>query len=156
MLPKLLGENLCSLMSNVDRYAFSVLWKIKVDFKKNNNNNDEKKKNDSDNSNEKENEPIVTNMTILNVDYCKSIIRSQASLTYEQAQLMIDDTRKTDEITNGLRMLNRLAKYLKSQRIEKGALALASPEIKFVKDMDTQDPIDVEMYQLRDTNSMVW
>merc|ERR1712137_843228 len=28
MLPKLLGENLCSLRSNVERFAFSVLWEM--------------------------------------------------------------------------------------------------------------------------------
>ena len=28
MLPKLLTENLCSLKSNVDRLAFSVIWEI--------------------------------------------------------------------------------------------------------------------------------
>ena len=37
MLPKLLTENLCSLKSNVDRLAFSVIWemneKAEVNFK---------------------------------------------------------------------------------------------------------------------------
>lgn len=26
MLPSILGTNLCSLMANIDRFAFSVLW----------------------------------------------------------------------------------------------------------------------------------
>ena len=51
-------------MSNVDRFAFSVVWEISV------------KNNEAE---------------IVNVDYHKSVIRSKASLTYEQAQQRIDD-----------------------------------------------------------------
>lgn len=43
------------------------------------------------------------------------------------------------------RTLNRLAKILRKERMDKGALTLASPEIKFVKDEETQDPIDVDI-----------
>lgn len=52
MLPKLLTENLCSLVSKVDRLAFSVIWTM-----------DE-------------------NAKILAVRYGKSVIRSVASLHY--------------------------------------------------------------------------
>lgn len=44
----------------------------------------------------------------------------QASLTYAEAQMRIDDTTKNDDITKSLRGLNKLAKILKRQRIEKG------------------------------------
>lgn len=44
----------------------------------------------------------------------------QASLTYAEAQMRIDDTTKNDDITKSLRGLNKLAKILKKQRIEKG------------------------------------
>lgn len=44
----------------------------------------------------------------------------QASLTYAEAQMRIDDTTKNDDITKSLRGLNRLAKILKKQRIDKG------------------------------------
>ena len=45
---------------------------------------------------------------------------AQASLTYAEAQLRIDDTTMNDDITNSLRGLNKLAKILKKRRIEKG------------------------------------
>lgn len=44
----------------------------------------------------------------------------QASLTYAEAQMRIDDTNKNDDITKSLRGLNKLAKILKRRRIEKG------------------------------------
>ncbi len=59
-----------------------------------------------------------------------------------------------DEISVNLRLLNKLAKILKKKRIAAGALTLSSLEVKFIKN-ETQNPIDVEMYQLRETNSMV-
>lgn len=65
------------------------------------------------------------------------------------------DRRQNDEITTGLRVLNSLAKLLKKKRLDAGALELASTEIKFIRDQESQEPLDVEMYQLRETNSMV-
>jgi exosome complex exonuclease DIS3/RRP44 len=53
MLPKLLTENLCSLVSKVDRLAFSIIWIM-----------DE-------------------NAIIKDVKYGKSVIRSCASLHYQ-------------------------------------------------------------------------
>lgn len=35
------------------------------------------------------------------------------------------------------------------------ALVLASPEIRFLVDNETRDPLDVEVKQLKETNSMV-
>lgn len=45
---------------------------------------------------------------------------SQASLTYAEAQMRIDDSSMNDEVTKSLRGLNMLAKILKGRRIEKG------------------------------------
>ncbi|CAH1778412.1 unnamed protein product [Owenia fusiformis] len=125
MVPELLSSNLCSLRDDGDRLAFSVLWEMTNDAK------------------------------IVNTRFTKSCIRSKASLTYAQAQLIIDETSRNDELATSLRGLNRLAKILKQGRIDKGALVLASTEIRFHIDSETHDPIDVETKQLRDTNSMV-
>lgn len=48
----------------------------------------------------------------------------------------------------GLRLLNVLAKKLKSERIANGALGLASTEVRFQIDMETHDPIDVKTKEL--------
>lgn len=85
----------------------------------------------------------------MSITYTKSTIRSRAALTYAEAQARIDDERLVDDITLSLRRLNTLAKVLRRRRAERGALQLASPEVKFEIDTETHDPLDVGMYQVR-------
>ena len=125
MVPELLSSNLCSLRDDGDRLAFSCIWIM----------NDKAE--------------------ILSTRFCKSIIRSKCSLTYAQAQVMINDTSMSDPVTLGLRGLNRMAKILKANRIKQGALSLASVEIRFHVDSETHDPIDLQTKEIRETNSMV-
>ncbi|KAM9847835.1 exosome complex exonuclease RRP44 [Aulostomus maculatus] len=125
MVPELLSSNLCSLRSNVDRLAFSCIWEVTHEAE------------------------------ILKTRFTKSVINSKASLTYAEAQMRIDDTNKSDDITMSLRGLNKLAKILKRQRIEKGALTLSSLEVRFHIDSETHDPIDLQTKELMETNSMV-
>ena len=42
-----------------------------------------------------------------------------------------------------------------SENCNRGALTLASPEVKFEIDTETHDPLDVGMYQVREANQMV-
>lgn len=125
MVPELLSSNLCSLRSNVERLAFSCIWEMNH------------------------------NAEILKTRFTKSIINSKASLTYAEAQMRIDDTTMNDDITKSLRGLNKLAKILKRQRIENGALTLSSLEVRFHIDSETHDPIDLQTKELMETNSMV-
>lgn len=125
MVPDLLSSNLCSLRGNEERFAFTVIWEMNDDAK------------------------------ILRKSFFKSIIKSKAALTYAEAQMKIDDKNLNDELTVSLRLLNMLAKILKKQRVENGALSLASTEVRFAMDTETHDPIDVEKKELKETNSMV-
>ncbi|XP_067842648.1 exosome complex exonuclease RRP44 [Heptranchias perlo] len=125
MVPELLSSNLCSLRSNVERFAFSCIWEM------------------------------TWNAEILHTMFTKSVINSKASLTYAEAQMRIDDDSMNDEITMGLRRLNKLAKILKKKRIDNGALTLSSPEVRFHIDSETHDPIDLQTKELKETNSMV-
>ncbi|XP_015446383.1 exosome complex exonuclease RRP44 isoform X2 [Pteropus alecto] len=125
MVPELLSSNLCSLRCNVDRLAFSCIWEMNH------------------------------NAEILKTRFTKSAINSKASLTYAEAQMRIDSASMNDDITVSLRGLNKLAKILKKRRIEKGALTLSSPEVRFHMDSETHDPIDLQTKELRETNSMV-
>ncbi|XP_041376230.1 exosome complex exonuclease RRP44-like [Gigantopelta aegis] len=125
MVPDLLSSNLCSLRSNVDRLAFTVIWEMTKEAE------------------------------ILKSTFTKSVICSKASLTYAEAQMRIDDPKSNDDITKSLRWLNKLAKILKKKRIDNGALCLASSEVRFHVDSETHDPIDVQTKEIRDTNSMV-
>jgi exosome complex exonuclease DIS3/RRP44 len=101
MLPGLLTTDLCSLKGNVDRYAFSVLWEV------------------------------TPAADIVNVEFKKSVIHSIAALTYQQAQLLIDQPDDTNDIQGGaVKRLARLARMFRKRRIDAGALTLASPEVK--------------------------
>ena len=62
---------------------------------------------------------------------------------------------KTDSITTSCKGLRKFARILKQKRIDAGALVLASSEVKFLMDRDTNQPTDVTMYQMREANSVV-
>jgi exosome complex exonuclease DIS3/RRP44 len=101
MLPGLLTTDLCSLKGNVDRYAFSVLWEV------------------------------TPEADIVNVEFKKSVIHSIAALTYQQAQLLIDQPEDANDIQGGaVKRLALLARMFRKRRIDAGALTLASPEVK--------------------------
>ncbi|CDW74058.1 exosome complex exonuclease rrp44 [Stylonychia lemnae] len=126
MLPGLLTENLCSIRGGVERLVFSVIWEI-----------------DS-----KTILPVKTSFT-------KSVIKSAAALDYYTAQDMIDNPSDKSELTEGLRRLLKIATILRDRRTEKGALTLASPEIKFKMDVDRENPTDVSEYQHVSTHYMI-
>ena len=70
-------------------------------------------------------------------------------MTYEEAQSRIDDVRLQDQLSASLRRMNAVAKVLRQRRTDRGALSLASPEVKFQIDTETHDPLDIGMYQVR-------
>ena len=92
---------------------------------------------------------------IVNVRYTKSVIRSRNSFTYDEAQARLIDPNMNDPVSKGIKTLNMLAKHLRAKRYEQGALVLASPEVRFRLENDSQDPVDVEMKELKDTNALV-
>ncbi|XP_065830187.1 exosome complex exonuclease RRP44-like isoform X2 [Oscarella lobularis] len=93
--------------------------------------------------------------TILQTKFHKTVIKSKAALTYEEAQLRIDDKSKVDEVTEALRLLNSLAKALRQKRLENGALVLASPEVRFDFGDESHDPINLDSKEMRETNHLV-
>ena len=95
-------------------------------------------------------------LEVLDVDFHKSVIHSRAALTYDQAQIMLDNPdTETGEVPDAVRALNRVAVKLRAKRMEAGALTLASPEVRFKLDSETQDPTDVKMYNLKQANALV-
>jgi exosome complex exonuclease DIS3/RRP44 len=127
MLPQLLTENLCSIVGNEDRYAFSVLWVFEGGDQ----------------------------MKLKSEWFGKTIIRSRAALYYGDAQNMIDNAEDNSEVTLSLRGLMRFSRILKQRRDEAGALTLGSQEFKFKIDNDHVNPTDMVQYQTFETNSMV-
>eukprot|EP01051_Picozoa_sp_SAG22_P010141 SAG22_NODE_893_length_6643_cov_9.325489_2_plen_488_part_00 len=126
MLPSLLTCDLCSLRSDVDRLAFSTVWQL---------------------------DP--TTLEVVDVQFHRSVIRSCKSFTYGEAQLRMDDPTMNDQLTLDLRNLNRIAKKLRRDRFARGALTLASPEVKFQLDSETHNPSDVALYELKEANALV-
>lgn len=94
---------------------------------------------------------------IVNVRFTKSVIASKMAFTYEEAQKRKDDSGLNDELTESIRLLNKLAIKLKAARMRAGALNLASPEIKIhLNSSESSDPpVDVEKKELFETNSLV-
>ena len=125
MLPSLLTANLCSLREKVDRLTFSVLWEMTPEG------------------------------VIVDTQFAKAVIRSEAALTYAAAQARIDDLSDTSALTRSIRSLNDLAKINRKARMMRGALELASQEVRFELDAESGDPTEVSMYQSRDTNKLV-
>ena len=108
MLPALLTETLCSLVSDVDRCTFLVIFEI-----------DSK------------------SFEIAETNFGKQIIRSRASLSYNKAQEMMDDQKDKTELTQSLRYLLKIARVLRDKRFQSGALALSSTEVKFKLDNES-------------------
>ncbi|XP_007046470.2 PREDICTED: exosome complex exonuclease RRP44 homolog A [Theobroma cacao] len=125
MLPKPLTEDICSLRADVERLAFSVIWEM------------------------------TSEAEIISTRFTKSVIKSCAALSYVEAQARMDDSRLMDPLTTDLRNMNALAKIMRQRRIDRGALTLASAEVKFQIDTETHDPLDIGMYQIREANQMV-
>ncbi|XP_073280073.1 exosome complex exonuclease RRP44 homolog A-like [Primulina huaijiensis] len=125
MLPKPLTEDICSLRADVERLAFSVIWEM------------------------------TPEAVIISTKFTKAIIKSCAALSYVEAQARMDDSRLVDPLTTDLRNMNALAKIMRRKRIERGALTLASAEVKFQIDTETHDPLDIGMYQIREANQMI-
>src|SRR5215212_1296471 len=54
-----------------------------------------------------------------------------------------------------MRILLALSKKLRQARMDAGALNLASPEVKVQAESETSDPMEVEVKELMETNSLV-
>lgn len=106
MLPSYLTAELCSLRSKEDHLAFSVLWEMDLSG------------------------------NILDVSFHKSVIHSVASLTYDEAQAILDDKSliNSSNYQSSIHLLNNLAKIFRDKRIMAGGLTLSSPEVRFKMD----------------------
>ncbi|KAM4605590.1 DIS3-like exonuclease 2 isoform 2-T2 [Polymixia lowei] len=140
MLPRLLCEELCSLNPLTDRLTFSVIWRITPQGK------------------------------ILSEWFGRSVIRSCVKLSYDHAQSLIeapdklfsaeelppaDPEHPIDEIHQAVLNLHSIAKQLRAQRFEGGALRLDQLKLSFTLDKETMMPQGCYVYQYRDSNKLV-
>ena len=126
MLPKVLTENLCSLVGKKERLAFSVLWEFDKDT-----------------------------LEIKNVNYGKSVIKSLAALEYGQAQNILNDPNDNSTMAKSIKIMDKITRHLKQQRLDAGALILSSNSMKFNLDNETNTITDISEYKTYQTNSLV-
>ena len=126
MLPKVLTENLCSLVGKKERLAFSVLWEFDKDT-----------------------------LEIKNVTYGKSVIKSMAALEYSQAQKILVDQNDNSKMAMSIKIMDKITRHLKQKRLDAGALILSSNSMKFNLDNETNTITDISEYKTYQTNSLV-
>jgi exoribonuclease R len=134
MLPPTLSEELCSLVPDVERLAFSAFFTMTKDGR------------------------------VLGSSFAKTIIKSCAKLAYEDAQAVIEgkslgdrpisDGFKKDDIEEDIRLLNGMAVKMAERRIENGALRIDKLKLNFRLD-DKGLPIDCSAYERKAANSLV-
>lgn len=128
MLPERLSNELCSLRPGEDKLCMSVV--VEVD----------------------------KNAKVLKQKICRTVIRSDYRLTYQQAQDVIDGTstlpHATPALCEALRTLNGLAKILRAERFRHGAINFESPEVYFHLD-ETGHPTGVFFRRAMDSNRLI-
>lgn len=110
MLPKELSNGICSLNPNVDRLAFSCIMEVS-----------------------KQGE-------LLSYRFDKSVIKSRVKGVYTEVNKLLDNTAddeiksKYSEVANRLPIMQELAEILYSNRVNRGAPEIDTPEVKIITD----------------------
>lgn len=157
MLPRPLCEIACSLNENVERLAFSCVWRMNMDGTVETKG---KKKGDE-------------------VWYGKTVIKSCARLDYATAQNIIDKVvangesieemdetlwpksrRPTgghtiDQVAADVRLMHKVAMARRKLRFANGALALNGVKLSFKLESDGETPALCAPYPIRDSNRLV-
>mmetsp|Transcript_11907 Transcript_11907/g.28606 ORF Transcript_11907/g.28606 Transcript_11907/m.28606 type:complete len:948 (+) Transcript_11907:69-2912(+) len=150
MLPRPLCEIACSLNENVERLAFSCVWRMNLDGS------------------------LVKNQKTW---YGRSVIKSCARLDYSTAQNIIENKvafgeneineelwplsrRPTgghtiEEVAADVRLMNTIAQARRRMRMQNGALTLNAVKLTFKLDDDRETPLMCEPYPIRDSNKLV-
>ena len=139
MLPEVLSNFACSLRPNEEKYTFSAIFEI--DHK----------------------------ATVLNQWFGRTIINSNQRFAYEEAQVIIEtksnkipaeisltgqDFYASDEITEATLKLDELAKILRRNRMNNGAISFDKVEVKFNLD-ENAEPEGVYFKVSKDANHLI-
>ena len=65
------------------------------------------------------------------------------------------DSDSKSPIAESIRNLNKIAKKLKSKRLQQGALTLASTQVKITLEEETHSATDVQLYQMVEANYLI-
>lgn len=139
MLPEILSNNACSLRPNEEKYTFSAVLELDKNAK------------------------------IVNQWFGRTVTESNARFAYEEAQHLITTKDKTipadvsltkkaypvsDDILEATLELDRLAKIMRNERMQKGALSFDKVEVNFNLDEDN-NPLGVYFKTSEDANKLI-
>lgn len=128
MLPERLSNELCSLRPDEDKLCMSVVMDIDKDGK------------------------------VVKQKICRTVIRSNYRLTYQNAQDILDGKPAhigdSPALAEALQTLNGLAKTLRAERFRHGAINFESPEVYFHLD-DAGHPTGVYFRNAMDSNRLI-
>ncbi len=139
MLPEVLSNFACSLRPNEEKYTFSAIFEI--DHK----------------------------ATVLNQWFGRTVINSDQRFAYEEAQVIIEtkfstipseisltgkEYKASDEITEATLKLDELAKILRRNRMNNGAISFDKVEVKFNLDANGE-PEGVYFKVSKDANHLI-
>ncbi len=125
MLPHGLSSDLCSLKEGEDRLAFSLFVKL-----------DEQSR-------------------VQSHRFERSWIRCRRALDYESVQEVLEERASVDQATDeAVRLLDRLARNLRTKRRERGSLDFDLPEARVVLD-DEGVPIDIRKRVQLDSHRLI-
>lgn len=83
---------------------------------------------------------------------CKTVILSDRRFTYEEAQQIIET--EEGDLKEEILVLDKLAKTLRAQRFEKGAIAFERTEVRFEIDAKGK-PLSVYFKEAKDSNKLI-
>ncbi len=106
MLPESLSGGLCSLVPDEDRLTLSAVFVISVDGQ------------------------------VRNSRFARTVIRSAARLSYEDALRILESNESDGEIGASLRILSGICRAIRQQRRDRGAIDFSIPEA--VVDLDSE------------------
>ena len=139
MLPEVLSNNACSLRPHEDKYTFSAIFEID------------------------------DNCSIKNQWFGRTVINSNERFAYEEAQHIIETGEKSipeavsirnkaysvsDSIVNAINTLNRLAKKMRTDRMDAGAISFDKVEVKFNLNSENE-PQGVYFKEAKDSNKLI-
>lgn len=114
MLPEELCNDLCSLRPHEDKLCMSVVF------------------------------TMTQEAEVVKHKICRTVIRSDARLDYDEAQAMIErgSEQKQSGLLEAIHELDKLAKRLRAKRFEAGALVLEQDEMRFRLD-EQGEPVEI-------------
>ena len=128
MLPERLCNELCSLRPNEDKLCMSVIVEMDQQAK------------------------------VIRHKICRTVIRSNYRLTYQQAQEMLDNLPQPQvnntTLKEALQVLNGLAKKLRANRFAHGAINFETPEVRFHLD-EQGNPTEIIFHRSTEANYLI-